>query len=174
MTNKASSGLFALRRAKRSITNNQTLISIYNSLILPYFDYCSPVWDSIGTTLSNNLQKLQNRSARIITGYNYDTRSSTILKELKWLPLHQRRSIHRGTMLFKSLNNLAPIYMKNMFSKRSSTHSFKLRSHKYNLTLPKPKTEYAKRSFSYKGATLWNNLPNELKCITSLHSFSKS
>ena len=45
-----------------------TLICAYNAPILPHFDYCCEVWDTIGVTLSGRLQKLQNRAARVITG----------------------------------------------------------------------------------------------------------
>ena len=44
-----------------------TLVMIYNSLVQPYFDYCSIVWDSLGKGLRQKLQRLQNRAARIIT-----------------------------------------------------------------------------------------------------------
>ena len=35
------------------------------------------------------------------------------------------------------------------------------------LTLPKPSTNYLKRSFSYSGAMLWNNMPKSLKNAVS-------
>ena len=38
---------------------------IFSSLIQPYFDYCSVVWDGCGTTLAGKIQKLQNRAARV-------------------------------------------------------------------------------------------------------------
>jgi hypothetical protein len=39
---------------------------LHDALVQRYFDFCCELWDSINTTLSNRLQKLQNRSARII------------------------------------------------------------------------------------------------------------
>ena len=36
-------------------------------LISLHFDYCSPVWDCISGYLSDKLQKLQHRAARVIT-----------------------------------------------------------------------------------------------------------
>ena len=43
------------------------LINVYRSIVEPYFTYCCIVWDSIGETLVDILQKLQNRAARVIT-----------------------------------------------------------------------------------------------------------
>ena len=42
--------------------------SAYNALVLPHFHYCCKVLNSIGISLSDRLQKLQNRAARVITG----------------------------------------------------------------------------------------------------------
>ena len=41
--------------------------------------------------LKLNLQKLQNRAARVITGDNYDVRSKQILLKLGWKTLEERR-----------------------------------------------------------------------------------
>ena len=57
---------------------------IFSSLIQPYFDYCSVVWDGCGTTLAGKIKKLQNRAARVLTSANYDT-STDILFEKTWM-----------------------------------------------------------------------------------------
>ena len=48
-------------------------VQIYNALILPHFDYCSPVWDCMTSYLSDKFQKLQNRDAGVITKSPLDT-----------------------------------------------------------------------------------------------------
>ena len=47
--------------------NQETLTTIYYSLVLPYFDYCDVVWGDCSKTRADKLQKLENRAARIIT-----------------------------------------------------------------------------------------------------------
>ena len=42
------------------------------------------------------------------------------------------------------------------------------------LMLPKPRTDYLKCSFSYSGALLWNNLPEEIRTSNSLGFFKRS
>ena len=49
------------------------------------FTYCCIVWDTISETQIVNLQKLQNRAARIITGASYLQRSSDVLCKLGWM-----------------------------------------------------------------------------------------
>ena len=65
ISGKISAGISALKRIKE-YTDQETLKSVYYALVQPHFDYCCEVWDSIDATLSNRLQKLHNRSARII------------------------------------------------------------------------------------------------------------
>ena len=43
-----------------------TLKMLYNDIVQPYFDYCSPLWDNYGMGLKDRLQKYQNRAARVI------------------------------------------------------------------------------------------------------------
>ena len=50
-----------------------TSISVYKSIIEPYFDYCKIVWGNISDRLTDKLQDLQNRAARVITGADYLT-----------------------------------------------------------------------------------------------------
>ena len=76
ISKKVSSGISALKRI-RSYVNNNTAVRVYQGLIEPYFSYCAPVWDGIGSKLSDKLQKLQNRAARVITCSSYDTFSSS-------------------------------------------------------------------------------------------------
>ena len=55
-------------RRIRPYVRNDTLKSIYNALIQPLFDYCDIVWGNINEGLTDRLQKLQNRAARVIAG----------------------------------------------------------------------------------------------------------
>ena len=68
----------------RKLTDNQeTLKTIYYSLVQPYFDYCDVVWSDCSKTRADKLQELQNRAARIITGADYSIRSSAVLNSLE-------------------------------------------------------------------------------------------
>jgi hypothetical protein len=75
---------------------------------MPHFDYCSLVWDNCSKYLLENLQKLQNRAARVITGKSYETRSSEFLKNLGWQPLLDRRKDKRALFMYKIRNNEFP------------------------------------------------------------------
>ena len=50
-------------------------------------------------------------------------------------------------MMFKSLNGLAPVYLHELFSERHTDYD--LRDSFRKLNLPRPRTNYLERSFSY-------------------------
>ena len=63
---KICSGIGALRRIKPFVPL-RSLKMLYKAPIQPYFDYCSPLWDTCGKVHKDKLQVLQNRTARVIT-----------------------------------------------------------------------------------------------------------
>ncbi len=71
ISKKVSQGIGMLRRAKQFV-KRETLQFLYNSMVQPYFEYCSLVWGNCGESLKEKLQKLQNRAAWVITGDTYD------------------------------------------------------------------------------------------------------
>ena len=167
---KISSGIGALKRVRRFIRKD-TAEKVYNSLIEPYFNYCSPVWDGIGSHLSSKLQKLQNRAARVIAERSYEPPSSDLLEELNWHKLHTIRKKHKAILMYKTLNGNLPHYLQEIFTPRIS--SYDLRDIENKLFVPKPRTDYLKRSFGYSGAVLWNSLPSELRSIQTLTTFKR-
>ena len=103
---KICSGIGVLRRIKPFVPKD-CLLKLYKSLIQPYFDYCSPLWDTCDKTLKDNLQTLQNRAARIISGAEYDIRSKDILKNLQLDSLNVRRKKLKSVFLYKVLNGIS-------------------------------------------------------------------
>ena len=77
--------------------------------------------------------------------------------------------------MYKILNDHTASNLKDLFRKKYETHqiALNLRNSGTDLMLAKPKTEFLKRTFGYSGATLWNNLPQELKLAESVSSFKR-
>ena len=79
--------------------------------------------------------------------------------------------------MYKVYNNLAPIYLHELFQMRDvnlNNTASNLRSvaHKIYL-LPQAKFNLFKGSFSYSGVVVWNNIPVDIKSASSLQSFVK-
>ena len=171
LSKKIASGIGAIKRIKPFVSP-EILHYIYNALVQPHFDYCSIVWGNCGKTLSEKLQKLQNRAARILTSSSYDADAGYLLQQLGWKDLIAQRQIQVALMVFKALNDLVPDYLSSMFTERS-TPGYVLRDSTNKLNVPLPRTNYLKKSFSYRGATLWNSLPCSLRQVKSLNHFKQ-
>ena len=83
VSKKIASGIGALK-CIRPFVPRTTLQSVFNSLVQPHFNYCSVVWGNCNKTLSNKLQKLQNRAARILTFSSYDASAEELFELLGW------------------------------------------------------------------------------------------
>ena len=59
-------------------------------------------------------------------------------------------------------DNEFPECLTSMFN-TSNNKNYNLRSNELDFALPKPNTNYLKKSFSYSGAALWNDLPKFAK-----------
>ena len=82
----------------------------------PVLEFSGSVWDPSGVGLQNELEKVQNRAARYLTGnYNFETGSMTgILKHLKWESLKKWRRDSRLTLLYKDLKGKACIPINDL------------------------------------------------------------
>ena len=69
----------------------------YKSLTVhPILEFSSPVWDPHVKTLAKQLEAVQNRAARFVSGvYTFSRKSSitSIKQELKWTDLETRRKV---------------------------------------------------------------------------------
>ena len=54
---------------------------------------------------------------------------------------------------------MVPNYLSNMFSPICTVHEHNLRGSYHKLFVPRPLTKTLKKSFSYRGASLWNDIP---------------
>lgn len=169
---KISRAIAGLRTVRRFLPFN-TLKMLYKSLIEPLFDYCAIVWNNINLTQSDRLQRLQNRAARVITKSPYEIRSLDILSDLSWDTLAVRRSKHVLIMMYKIMYNQAPLYLIDQFHRVIDTTYYNLRNNDINLKLPKPNTDYLKKSFIYQGVQAWNALPSEFRKQTTILNFKK-
>ena len=93
------------------------------------------------------LQKLQNRAARIITGSNYDAHSKPLIKELGCKTIEDLIQYESQLIVFKSRNGLAPQYLFDMFVASSADSRYDLRNTDTDLRLPKKNSTNGQKGF---------------------------
>ena len=80
----------------------------------PDFRYSCPVWGASGINAINVLQKFQNRAARIVINSAYDASALPIIRKLGWSTITELIESDTLEMVYKSVNDQAPIYLKEM------------------------------------------------------------
>ena len=173
VSTKVARAIGFLKHAKTFLPQ-ETLKTLYTGIVEPHLRYCCSVWGCAGLTELNQLQKLQNRAARIITSSNFDTPSRPLIDQLGWKTIDELVASETKTMVFKSLHELAPQYLCDLFTRNSKSSSYVLRNSETDLRLPKKKSSNGQKCFSYRGAKAWNDLPPDTKQASSLNSFKKS
>lgn len=156
-----------------SFVNESGLKLLYNSVIIPYFDYGDVLWHSAAKTQLDILQKLQNRAGRIILKVKSSEHKSIneIHDNLNWETLQNRRIRHTFSLMYKILHDMAPRYLQEKFVFTSTGYALRTGN---NLALPKPKTNNCKRTFLYRGSTMHNDLPLNIRQSSSLAIFNKA
>ena len=71
--------------------------------------------------VSQNLQKLQNRAARVITFSNYDCSTDELLRMVNWVKLDRQRLVDKTILMYKIVNRMVPDYLSSHFVFLSDT-----------------------------------------------------
>ena len=157
---KIAKDIYLLKRIRPYITQ-ETALTFYKSIIQSRFDYCSIIWGNAGKGTLDRLQKLQNRALRIILEVDWCFPSHNLCNILKIDNLSDRRNKQLLHMMYKIAHDMIPGEFLKYFVLKEFYYSLR-NTHKY-FELPKPRTNFKKRSFSYRGIKNWNQLPKGLK-----------
>ena len=165
---KIGQRLGLVRRVKHLLPKSARL-TLYNSLIMPLFDYADIVWgDKNNVQLMNHLQVMQNNAARLILDFPARASGTQALELLKWQPLHLRRFYHRCLMVFKYKNGNVDFNFG--VKKNNELHGYSTRR-RNDYHLPKVSTNWGKQMFKYCALNDWNSLELGIRESSSLFSF---
>ena len=134
--------------------------SAYKGLVCPVLEYGSSVWDPSSILLQEELEKVQKRAARFVTGnYIYETGSMTgILEQLKWESLKNRRRDSRIIMLYKGLKGAASIPTNDLVPPIRHVRNH----HSLAFQTPFANTDIYQCSFFPQTIRDWNSLTDTL------------
>ena len=72
--------------------------------------------------------------------------------------------------MYKYCNTLLPSTVKLLFKTNSENHSYITRF-AINFNIPNKKPEFGKKSISYQGVKIWNNIPKNIKNSGIINNF---
>ena len=126
-------------------------------------DYCNTPLLGISAKLITVSYRIQNISARMITGCRRHDHITPLSKELPWLPVNERNQFTTFVVTYKSLNGRAPPYLAELIHEKVDARTPRLSSEPI-LDVPKYKLKaFGPNVFSIAAPTLWNKLLNQIK-----------
>lgn len=169
---KLSMKLFFFSRIAQNLSI-WTRITVYNTIIQPHFTYCPSILYMLNKTQVNQLQLLQNKAMRIILGCNRRTHVQSLLQTLQWWPVETQLRYHALIFIYKILNNLLPIYLRNNLCFVKDKHSYNTRTCE-NLYVNKTRLKQTMSAFFFKGFISYNAIPNDIKSKANLLAFKRA
>ena len=94
--------------------DRKSLETVYLTFIRPILEYGDRVWDNCTQYEKNELEKIQNEAARIVTGTTKLVSIRAMYQEIKWGTLEERRRKHKLALFYKMVNGLSSPHLLSL------------------------------------------------------------
>ena len=175
VSNIARTCYFELRRLasiRRFLTSTATA-TLVSAFVLSRIDYCTSLLFGSTLDVTSHLKRIQTYADRVILRLTKSSSITTHLKSLHWLPVKVRSTYKIACLCYHCHSSTAPPYVADMLQKKPS-HTRITRSSSYTMPLPNrlphSKVTLGDRSFSFASSSVWNSIPNYVRCAPSLSS----
>ena len=176
VSNIARTCYYELRRLasiRRFLTSTATA-TLVSAFVLSRIDYCNSLLFGSTNDVTSHLQRIQNYAARVIFRLPMSSSITIHLKSLHWLPVKVRSTYKIACLCYHCHSSTAPSYVTDMLHKKP-LHTRNTRSISYTMPLlnrpAHSKATLGDRSFSFASSSVWNSIPNDVRCAPSLSSF---
>ena len=126
VSGKIARGIGILVKA-RKLFNDECLKKLYYAFVYPYLNYCNYIWGNTYKTSLSNLQILQNRSIRIITGSPPRTSNDLLYKQHGMLNLKNINIFLVGKFMYNVYHGMVPPLFEGFFVKNNDIHEHNTR-----------------------------------------------
>jgi len=150
------------------------LLLIYNSLLLPYLQYCAMIWVCNVSNQSklSSLLAIQKRAIRNICLLNYRDHTAPFFNKLNLLQVKDIGLLQVSQFMYKANHLLLPNHFCNLFVRNSAVHRHNTRqSDKFHMVAAKSAKKL--NTIKHFGPRHWNNLPHDIKLASTLSLFTK-
>ena len=163
---KASQKLHALSRVASYMTLEQRRL-IMKSFIQSQFGYCPLIWMCHSRLLNNRINRLHERSLRIVYRDNLSSFDDLLSRD-KSVSVHHKNLQILATELFKVKSGMAPSFMNEIFKlKENVTYNSKQVFVTHNIRTVHRGTE----TLSHLGPAIWLIIPDDIKKSKSVIEF---
>ena len=126
--------------------------------------YCISVFGGLDIGEIKEIKVLQNKAARLVCHAPPRTSRVELYEKLGWLSVHQLISYHTLIPIFRIRSSSEPEYLAEFLNHENRNES---------IVVPNSRLSVAKNSLLFRGSTLWNQLPLNLRKTTKIGCFKK-
>ena len=171
LISKVSKNIGVIRRVSK-ILPKDVLFTLYNSMIMPYLEYCNIAWATNDSVLFGKLFILQKKVVRVISGSLWNSHTNPIFMKNNLLKLRELNVLQVGLFMFKFVNNMIPASFAHFFVFNKDIHQHDTRI-KNNIHQIQFRTNLRGSCIKVYGPKIWNSIPNAIKNLKTLYSFKK-
>ena len=162
---RAAGQLNYLCRNRKFLNQNARKILV-ESFILSNFNYCPLVWHFCSSESMKKQERIQERSLRFLLNDHTSDYEQLLLAAGK-TTLEIKKLKMLATEIFKTINDLNPSFMKEIFTLNTRRDASKL------VVQSQSSKKYGTDTLRSLGPKIWNSLPNETRTSNSLFSFKE-
>ena len=126
--------------------------------------YCLPLFGGCDAGELHDLQVLQNKAAQLVTHSPPRAVRNPMYDQLGWLTVNQLIEYHTLLAVYRVRTTGEPEYLAESLCKNNRND---------HIIPPKTKLTLYKKSFKFRGACAWNQLPSSLRNLTNIGAFKK-
>ena len=164
--------LGVLGRVKEAL-GGQSVLRLYNALVLPHLQYCLLVWGDFeegrNKSLGESLLKYQKRFMGLIAGKHRRYHSDPIFSKFGLMKIGDLYKQQLRVYAWKYLKGKLPVNQASLLCKVCDTHRHKTRAAKSGLSV----TSQDHRSVGYRVPREWLSLTETMRQMHSLGGFKK-
>jgi hypothetical protein len=164
---KACAKIGALRRLKRIIPVD-IAVRMYKTFVSPQLEYCNPALLGIGKTLTNKLESTNCYGLRTLLGMTKNTDYRTVLEKAGMNCLEHRRYSQSLVVAYKCFTGSGSAYIREFLKECETVYNLRNCG---TLIQPVYNNLYYHNSFTYIISHVWNKLPQNIKCATTISRF---
>ena len=148
----------------------EILQMLYNTLIVPHFNYCLLVWGS-KIVKGHRIHLLQKKALRLITNNDYLAHTEPICRHLRIVKVTDMYRLSVWKFYFKLMNNQLPAYFEKMKPELPEICNF-YEVRKPLFHLPVIKHEFAEHLVQYQMITLLNSEVGAVSVTAKVYTHS--
>ena len=135
--------------------------NLARGLVLSRMSYLMPLWGGAGYTYLNKAQAILNAAARWTTGLTRRTRTDILMERTGWLTIREQLRVATAVLAWKQVYLGKPGRLMN----RMTTNENK------EIEVQDCRLQFSKDCYRWRAAQVWNDLPQNLREMSSLPRF---